>query len=129
MATRSLIGKIEDGTFTGIYVHWDGSTHLETLIDYYNTPERVDKLIELGSLSSLHKYLSLEEKKEKEINVETEHYFGKPAKDVCVAYHRDRKEDLNIIECSSILRKNIARNSCCEYIYYFKNNQWYREVV
>ena len=56
MATRSYIAKeINDGEFLSIYVHWDGSpdTRLPILEKTYTTEAMVDKLIELGDLSSI----------------------------------------------------------------------------
>ncbi len=73
MATRSRIAiETQDGIIS-IYCHWDG--HIETngviLSQYYRTKDKVEELIALGDLSSLHRTI-----------------------DKTVAYHRDRDEDL-----------------------------------
>lgn len=56
MATRSNIGALQqDGTIKVIYCHWDGYPEGvgATLAKYYNTPEKVAQLLELGDISSL----------------------------------------------------------------------------
>jgi len=56
MATRSNIGIVnEDGSVTGIYVHWDGYTENvgKLLLKYYTDSERINGLMSLGSLSIL----------------------------------------------------------------------------
>jgi hypothetical protein len=87
MATRSRIGiENQDGTVTSIYCHWDGGPENNgaMLKEHYSDRERVEKLIALGSLSSLSP----------EIDPTGEHSFEKPQVGVTVAYHRDRGEDL-----------------------------------
>ncbi len=71
-----------------IYVHWDGyPDHMLPLLNtYYNTVEKAEELLSLGDLSYL-------DKKVKPDADET-HSFNRPAKDVTIAYHRDRGEDL-----------------------------------
>lgn len=56
MSTRSLIAKEnDDGTFRTVYCHHDGylTYNGAMLLDHYNTPERIDKLLDLGDLSFL----------------------------------------------------------------------------
>ena len=56
MSTRSNIRIYrEDGTSTGIYCHADGYESYNGVIlqAFYNTPEKVEKLLALGNLSSL----------------------------------------------------------------------------
>jgi hypothetical protein len=74
MATRSRIAiENQDGTVDSIYCHWDG--YLEgvgkTLFNHYDR-EKLEKLLELGDLSSLEETL-----------------------EYTIAYHRDRGEDLH----------------------------------
>lgn len=74
MATRSRIAiENQDGTVKSIYCHWDGyvSHNGKILFDHYDN-EKLEKLIELGDISSL----------------------GESTEDT-VAYARDRNEDLN----------------------------------
>lgn len=99
MSTRSTISKIEpDGSITTIYCHFDG--YIEgvgtTLKVHYETPEKVNKLLELGALSVL----------------------GDTLKE-CVAYHRDRGEEL--IRYHNYLISDIPFE---EYNYIFKDGRW-----
>ena len=91
MGTHSTISiKREIGTIISIYCHWDG--HLEgvgaTLLTYYNTPEVIEHLISLGSVSSLGS------------NIEPfnpmSHSFNNPEENTTVFYSRDRGEPLRI---------------------------------
>ena len=87
MSTNSIIGiKKLDGTETKIYCHWDGYIEHNGLIlqMYYDTPEKIEELLELGNLSSL----------DRKIKPEGHHTFERPESGVCVAYHRDRGEEL-----------------------------------
>jgi hypothetical protein len=88
MATRSRIA-IEDqtGKVRSIYCHWDGypSNNGRILLEHFQTQEKVESLIELGSISSLNKNVEIPEG--------VTHSFDNPAKGIVVAYHRDRDED------------------------------------
>jgi len=87
MSTRSLIGiQRPDGTITGVYCHFDGypDTVGKILREHYSDPAKVEQLVALGSLSSLGPRLAPKP--------DEAHSFGRPAKDVTVAYHRDRGE-------------------------------------
>ena len=87
MGTRSKIAiENADGTVTAIYCHWDGypEGNGKTLAENYQHREKVQQLIDLGYISSLHEF----------VFPEGEHSFDKPEDDVTVAYHRDRGEDL-----------------------------------
>lgn len=114
MATRSTIGILEkDGTVSSIYCHWDGylKNNGKILLENYNTEERVRELISLGSLSSLGK----------EIGTDLEHSFENPVEDVCVAYHRDRGEELRIFQHHS--KDSFLRNGE-DYNYLFDSDSW-----
>lgn len=87
MSTRSRIGLRKlDGTAKYIYCHWDGYIeHNGLLLQLcYDTPEKIERLLELGNLSALGEYLETDEP----------HSFESPQHNVCVAYHRDRGEGL-----------------------------------
>lgn len=89
MGTRSFIGKLNgDGSVTGVYCHWDGYPEGvgATLEAHYTNPGKVDRLISLGSISSLGAEVAPREGQD--------HTFDSPAEGVTVAYHRDRGEDL-----------------------------------
>lgn len=56
MSTRSLIGIMnKDGSITNVYCHFDG--YLEgvgiTLLNFYDTEEKIYELLEKGDMSSL----------------------------------------------------------------------------
>jgi len=83
MSTKSLIAlENADGTVTSIHCHWDGkpSNNGRLLLDYYNQREYVERLLRLGSISSLRK----------RIEPVGQHSFNEPEEGVTVAYHRDR---------------------------------------
>ena len=75
-----------------IYCHWDGypSHMLPTLRENYNTIEKVRELLDLGNLSSLGERVKPDPGEE--------HSFDKPNRNITVAYHRDRGEDLDFWE-------------------------------
>lgn len=90
MSTNSRITlKRLDGTSTSIYCHWDGYIEYNGLLLQlcYDTPEKIEKLLKLGDLSSLYEYT--------DPNPNEEHSFEHPQNNVCLAYHRDRGEALN----------------------------------
>lgn len=118
MGTRSTIWiQNADGTFEGIYCHWDG--YIDgvgaTLAHHYTSEEKVRLLISLGVISSLKKYTG-HWQSANSLN----HTFDQPMKDVTVAYHRDRGEDLDILKESSQV-DTIQE----EYNYVFVNGTWY----
>jgi hypothetical protein len=119
MATRSNIGIVnEDGSVTGIYVHWDGypENNGKLLLNHYNTTGIVYELMDLGDLSSLNEKL----------NTDLPHSFNKPVEGVCVAYGRDRGET----GVESRVFKNIDEyqndgdKSGTDYQYLFENGKW-----
>jgi len=73
-----------------IYLHDCGSVprFFALLKEFYPIHAAVDELMSLGDLSSIGKYVVP--------HVGTGHSFEKPEPDVCVAYHRDRGEDLQV---------------------------------
>lgn len=91
MSTRSRIGILHaDGTTETIYCHSDGypEHQMPILTGHYETAEKVGALLALGDLSIL---------KERIAPAEDESHgfaFDERAKDVTVAYHRDRGEPL-----------------------------------
>jgi hypothetical protein len=120
MATRSNIGIVnEDGSVTGIYVHWDGYTENvgKLLLKYYNTSGIVCELMDLGDLSSLNENLYCED---------NNHSFENPAPGVCVAYGRDRGEtgvESRVFNNISKFEK-FADRTGADYQYLFNNGKW-----
>jgi hypothetical protein len=115
MATRSTIWiKNDDNeTYDGIYCHWDG--YLENngvlLVENYQDKDKVRKLIELGSISSL----------DAEVDCPDGHSFDHPVAGCVVAYHRDRDEDLCVYRNIPFEQLNRYFE---EYNYFFIGNRW-----
>ena len=85
MATRSTIAlEYADGTVDQIYCHWDGylSHNGELLRRHYQDPFKLQKMMQLGDLSSLHPELG------------EQHDFDDRAacEGQCTFYGRDRGE-------------------------------------
>jgi hypothetical protein len=83
MATRSRIAiENPDKTVTSIYCHWDGYVEHNgnTLQNHFTDRSKVEELIALGDISTLHEEIYPTEK----------HSFDNPQNEVTVAYHRDR---------------------------------------
>jgi len=115
MSTRSTISiQTPEGNIRSIYCHYDGYlSHVGALLHtYYNTEEKVNALIDLGSLSILGEKLIP--------NPTSPHSFVKPQEDVTVAYHRDRGETLHIARPVSI--DGIDSQ---DYNYIFKDGAWH----
>lgn len=83
MATRSTIAmEYLDGTVRQVYCHWDGYLNHNGYIlqEHYSNPVNLNKLIELGDLSTLGK------------DIGVKHKFDEPVLDKCKFYGRDRGE-------------------------------------
>ena len=87
MGTHCLIGMIRPNrSVTCIYCHYDGYPQYngKLLLENYQTKDKIKELIELGNISCLDKEVAPSK--------DMEHTFYKPAKDVTIAYQRDRGE-------------------------------------
>jgi hypothetical protein len=119
MSTSSYIcKKEEDGTIKMIYCHFDGDYNSVLLPKYYNTPEKVDALIELGDLSSLGKKIS---------PTNATHDIDHPEPGVCVAYGRDAQCDdtaAKIFKSKEAFIEAVNDNFLMDYIYLWEDNQW-----
>ena len=83
MGTRSdIIVHRTDGKWARIYCHWDGylSHNGRILFDHYKDQKKVEKLVELGVLSSLKE------------NIGRKHSFESRTRTMCTFYGRDRGE-------------------------------------
>ena len=61
MSTRSFNGMVNrDFTITSVYCHWDGYVEFngKMLLEHYNTPAKVRKLLHKGDFSSLQENIS-----------------------------------------------------------------------
>ena len=90
MGTRSTIAlEYADGTVEQVYCHWDGylSHNGQILLDDWTDPFKLQKLIDLGNLSSLAPELG------------SRHDFDANPKDECNFYGRDRGEVEFVEKC------------------------------
>lgn len=87
MSTIAAIFTVTDKGYTGIYLHYDGypSYAGDILYNYYNTSNKVEKLISLGDLSSIAP----------EIGNKIDFNDYEARKTQCCAYHRDRGEEFS----------------------------------
>lgn len=111
MATRSRIAiENENGTVSSVYSHWDGypSNNGRILMEHYKERDKLQKLIDLGSLSSLDQ--------EVEIPEGVQHSFESPSKGITVFYGRDRGED-NVEAKEHADRNAFLRSDVEEYGY------------
>ena len=83
MGTRSTIDlEFADGSVQMVYCHWDGYIeHNGAILEkHYKDPFVLQKLIDLGDMSSLGERIG------------TQHSFEKAPQGECTFYGRDRKE-------------------------------------
>lgn len=119
MATRSIIARQKDREVESIYCHWDGyPTHVGAILDgYYTDQESVDKLMALGSLSSL------EPKCDRPVG----HSFDSPVDGYCVAYGRDRGEgdvEPELHQGLFQLRQRVD-DAGAAFVYLFMEDEWH----
>jgi hypothetical protein len=112
MATRSFIAqKKEDGSFEGVYCHWDGYPDGvgKTLFANYKDPEKIQKLINGGGMSTL-----------KETPEECEYYTQRGE---ALKIHKTLpfKENPN---AAMFYLKQTAKNMGCEYLYVRAAGEW-----
>ena len=127
MGTRSTIALLrKDGTVAQIYCHWDGylEHNGQILNDHYNTYQKVEELIALGNLSTLERNIGVKHPFGPDFNVsgdadEWEKKYGQ----MCVAYHRDRGEELviNVYPSLEHYDMNAPRE---EFNYLFMHGTW-----
>ena len=116
MATHSRIAiENPNGSVKSVYCHNDGypSYNGRVLLEHYSDRDKVERLIELGVLSSISE----------EVEPTGPHSFSQPARGVVIAYHRDRGEDYRSPDSHSSI-KSFA-SSIKDYSYVFtKEGQW-----
>lgn len=121
MGTRSLIAKKQDdGRWKYIYCHWDGYPEWNGMIlkNHYTDPKKVDKLLNLGDISSLQKIVG------------HKHKFDNVGKDIVstTAYHRDRGEPWEQVKPQFAKTKKelieIGEQGWTEYVYFYENGKW-----
>lgn len=116
MATRSHIGiKQPNGTIDYIYSHWDGypEHHGPILVNHYNNIDKINQLLELGSVSVLAEEIG----EQQDFNDRSTHRDN-----WCLAYGRDRGE--KNIEKQNASFKELLEDDYVDYLYIFENNEW-----
>ena len=123
MSTRGLIAiEKTDKTCISSYCHHDcyPSGAGRILIDHYKTGEQAEALLALGFLSALGERLAPEPGEN--------HDYDNPLPDVCIAYHRDRGEELRpptIWSNADDMLAEAADQFWAEYVYLFRDGKWY----
>lgn len=123
MSTRCTIGIFNDNnTITSIYCHHDGYPAYvgKTLLECYTDTDIINRLMDLGDLSSLGEDLYA-----------NGHTWKAPIEGVCVAYGRDRGEkDVEGMILDDLYSfERHGKDIGCEYQYLFKDNKWtYRKI-
>lgn len=122
MSTRGLIA-IEDADkrCRSIYVHFDSypSGVGQILVENYKTQEQIEALLALGSLSALGERIASAPGEE--------HDYDSPLPDVCIAYHRDRGEQLQPATVWGNADEMLSKASdrfWAEYCYLFRDGAW-----
>lgn len=120
MSTRSLIATTFGSGYRAIYCHYDGYPEGvgATLLEHYNDAERARDLVALGDISSLHPKLMPD--------AGAEHSFDSPAKDVTVAYGRDRGETgTEAAEVHDLAQlRGVAKDCGAEWLYVWDGAGW-----
>ncbi len=121
MATRSTIAlEYADGTVDQIYCHWDGylDNNGKILYKHYTDPFKVQRMMDLGDLSSLRTSVIPEPYQG--------HTFEAPQDEVCVFYGRDRGEDGVGAKRFADFDAYVADHQYEEYEYILrKDGHWY----
>lgn len=135
MSTNALIGKYENGKVRSIYCHHDG--YLEgvgtLLYKHYRDADKLDRLIDLGGISSLGRNIEAPTAVKKygfsyylndkfnALSEEERQILSDEVNAGTIAYHRDREEEKVI----DIETNEEYLASTVEFVYLFKNGTWY----
>lgn len=121
MATRSTISIHENEKFKAVYCHWDGypSHNGKLLLKYYNHPDIINKIMELGDISNL--------------DISIEKPEGLDLRSPVKGYTRFFKRDMNYkdSDCTIVYSikelKDLSDDWGAEFIYLFdtKQNKWF----
>ena len=118
MATRSIIAmKINEKESMAIYCHYDGYLeHNGMLLElFYNAPEKVEKLINMGDLYCLEQELEPDPTKP--------HTRLHPQKNVSIFYGRDTQSaDSDAVTVATDQLGNLS--NWIEHIYWFDGKEW-----
>lgn len=117
MATRSMIGiEDTDGSVTAIYCHWDGYIENgvgQMLVEHWTDIEKIDQLMQLGSLSVLGK----------EIGTKVP-FNGFKGREQCLAHGRDKGERDSKALVYPDLEAFVDAAYNVDYLYLFVGENW-----
>lgn len=120
MSTRSNISmELPNGKYKTIYCHFDGypEHNGELLLNYYNTKDKVEKLLSMGNLSSLAQKIDPQDGTKHSYKYEDRQH------DVCVFYNRDC--GVKDQEAKDLTLDNLKEAEWIDYFYIFtRNNEW-----
>ena len=125
MSTRSVIGlQLDNNKYKTIYCHNDGYLNGvgKKLINNYKSKEDVEKLLELGDLSSLGN-IPVSDPSQWDLDMWISDLSKDELSNKCVSY-RDRG-DKDIEPKTSTSLKDIIEKYDAEFIYIFKDGRWY----
>ena len=121
MSTRSYICmEVGDNRYKTIYCHFDGYLDYngKMLLEYYDDRVRVEKLLELGDLSSLGKKI------DPDPNLPHSFDYHERQEDVCVFYGRDRGDEGAEARLMTMEELDDPEN-WTEYVYIFnRDGEW-----
>lgn len=120
MSTHCYIAKRnENGTYTGIYCHFDGyiSGVGQTLLNHYNDANKINELIALGDLEVLGEQIGEQHDPDMQRD-----------EDWCISYKRDFSELGHDAVVSPLFNDVIVNAGKCagdKYIYWFSSDEWH----
>lgn len=128
MSTRALIGiELPDGRVKTVFNHWDGYVEKPgvgwTLFHHYQDQRKVERLIELGAISSLKAMIGQKHDMDDYSKFEEIREKGWTS-----FYGRDRGDTDDVdAEIETYEELDSDKHSCIEYIYVFrpKTGKWY----
>jgi len=123
MSTRCRIAiKEPNGTYRSIYCHNDGYPEGvgEILETYYTNVNKIEKLMNLGDISSLGSSLKFKD---------LDTFFKDPQtyalNDGTTDYNRWRNEGTKAVVSNTLVELiSLAEDSAAEFLYVFENGQW-----
>lgn len=122
MSTNSTIGiQNPDGTIRSVYCHWDGyyGYNGRILFENYTTAEKVNELIDHGSISSLGCEIGYKHDFDMRVPVNDKHQAV-----MCKFYHRDRG-DWEFWYPSKVVGRNMFIDiGAGPYYYLFVDGVW-----
>ena len=131
MATRSTIAlEFADNTVGQIYCHWDGylENNGKILLENYTDPFKLQKLIDLGDLSSLAPEIGEKHEFDCPHKYDTPEYLAwmEAKEKMCTFYGRDRGEEGTQAKYFSDFADYKKNHQCEEFEYILRTDgNWY----